>query len=256
MALDLLEYEARPTGAGNTNRPLTHSSDSSREGLAVNATQPCPVAGCDRHVLARGLCNLHYKRAKRDGTLPPKKSRQGWSQERFWQRVEKTSECWIWRGSLTRQGYGQFGYAPGKTGRAHKLAWEWQNGSVPEGLVLDHLCRNRACVRPEHLEPVTPRTNALRGIGPTAINSRKRFCNQGHEFTAENTMRGSKGERICRVCSYRKASEWGRSNRNAKPCGAPNLAGRPCAHRISEGKVCRYHATYRPDTTNPEEGTR
>jgi hypothetical protein len=237
--LDLVESN-EAVGWWNTQRPLTHSSDLSREGLAVHATQTCSVDGCERPVQARTLCNPHYKSAQRSGTLPPKMDMLARSQQNFWSNVAKTADCWVWQGSLTVHGYGQFGYARGKTGRAHKLAWEWQNGPVPDGLVLDHLCRNRACVRPEHLEPVTPRTNALRGIGPSAINSRKRFCKRNHEFTADNTIIDSEGKRQCRECARAYSSAWGKAKRRAALCGAPTRDGKPCAHPVAAGKRCRF----------------
>lgn len=204
----------------------------------------CSIGSCTVRAIARGLCNPHYKAAKRAGELPPKLDPIVRTQRTFWSRVVKTEHCWEWRGYVSRYGYGQFAFSPGKTHRAHKLAWEWQNGPVPNGLVLDHLCRNRACVRPEHLEPVTPRTNALRGIGVTAVNSRKRFCKQGHEFTTENTRIGTSGGRICRTCSNALSVERSTAKKNAraaKPCGAPTNSGAPCNRPVAKGKLCRYH---------------
>lgn len=87
------------------------------------------------------------------------------SRAKFWSKVEKTDGCWNWRGSLTTKGYGQFGHRiVGLTSRAHKLAWESEYGAVPDGLVLDHLCRNRSCVRPSHLESVSNQVNVIRGV--------------------------------------------------------------------------------------------
>jgi hypothetical protein len=81
--------------------------------------------------------------------------------ERFWEKVDKTGDCWVWIGPLNR-GYGMVSYL-GETRRAHRIAYELQHGPIADGLVLDHLCRNRACVRPEHLEAVRQATNAQRG---------------------------------------------------------------------------------------------
>ena len=83
--------------------------------------------------------------------------------ERFWNKVNKTEGCWLWTAALSH-GYGRFG----KGGAAHRLAWEDRNGPIPEGLVLDHLCRVPRCVNPEHLEPVTHRENTLTRCAPLA----------------------------------------------------------------------------------------
>lgn|SRR5215469_7516285 len=105
--------------------------------------------------------------------------------------------CWIWRGSL-RKGYGQI------LGRmAHKVIYEEMIGPVPNGLQLDHLCRNRNCVNPYHLEPVTARENLMRGKTLAAANASKTACSRGHAFTEENTYwRKDRLGRNCRICRY------------------------------------------------------
>lgn len=132
---------------------------------------------------------------------------------KFWRRVEKTPGCWLWRGSVGHWGYGQWQPSRGKNLRAHRVAWELTNGPVPHGLVLDHLCRNKLCVNPSHLEPVTDRVNTLRGIGPSAINATKTECRHGHPFSPDNTRIDEKGKRVCRTCDRAK---WGRSNARRK----------------------------------------
>ena len=93
--------------------------------------------------------------------------------------VVKTETCWIWQGKKD-YGYGRVGMN-GTHHRAHRLIYEALKGPIPEGLQLDHLCRNRSCVNPNHLEPVTGAQNCRRGIGS------KTHCKHGHEFTEENT---------------------------------------------------------------------
>ena len=126
---------------------------------------------------------------------------------RFWAKVEKTETCWLWTGARTGPGrdYGHFrvGRKADLTQRmirAHVWAFESVNGAVPEGLELDHLCRNRRCVRPEHLEAVTHRENCLRGVSPTAVRARQLHCIHGHPFDLLNTYKTSQGYRRCRAC--------------------------------------------------------
>ena len=117
----------------------------------------------------------------------------------FWPRVDRTESCWVWQGTRFQSGYGAF-QLDGRLQRAHRLAYETLVGRIPDGLQLDHLCRNRPCVNPGHLEPVTPRTNVRRSEGPPAMNARKVACSRGHAFTPENTYFGRDG-RHCRPCA-------------------------------------------------------
>jgi hypothetical protein len=117
---------------------------------------------------------------------------------RFWAKIQKTDTCWLWTGTKTR-GYGRFWLDNQKTS-AHRFAYELLVGPIPEGLTIDHLCRVRHCVRPDHLEPVSNRTNTLRGEGRSAVNARKTHCPKGHEYDASNAANWG-GRRYCRICN-------------------------------------------------------
>lgn len=158
----------------------------------------CIADGCDRNAKTRGLCQKHYLAAWRgNGPTPlPKRT----SADRFWAAVDRAEHgCWPWKGSQRRGGYGRVRIA-GRDFAAHRVAYEMEIGAIPEGLELDHLCRNRLCVRPSHLEPVTGQVNTLRGETLAAENAAKQRCIHGHEFTPENTYWRGTGHRTCRTC--------------------------------------------------------
>ena len=103
----------------------------------------------------------------------------------FWDVVDKSGECWMWTGARNPEGYGLFvrtvqGHP--RSFMAHRWAWIVTNGAIPVDRVIDHLCRNPSCVRPDHLEVVTQQENTHRGNGPGGQNARKTHCPRGHEF--------------------------------------------------------------------------
>ena len=130
----------------------------------------------------------------------------------FWRRVSVAADCWEWQGALTHHGYGRF--SPRSNGRsvriyAHRFSLLLAGVEVSEGMVVDHLCRNHRCVNPDHLEVVTPRENILRGESDSARNARKSFCDDGHEFTPENTyLRPDRRGRVCRECQRRRVAAY------------------------------------------------
>ncbi len=106
--------------------------------------------------------------------------------------------CIPWAGYITTRGYGGL-TINGKTTLAHRAVYENVIGPIPPGLVIDHLCRNRSCVNPEHMEPATNKENVLRGAGITADNARKVACVRDHKYT-DGSYRMYRGGRICRAC--------------------------------------------------------
>lgn len=113
--------------------------------------------------------------------------------------VVQESGCWTWLGAIKGNGYGSV-YVRGHMQQAHRWVYEQSRGPIPDGLTLDHLCRNRACVRPDHLEPVSFAENLRRGSGYTGTNFRKTECKRGHPFTVENIRRNARGHRTCIEC--------------------------------------------------------
>ena len=111
------------------------------------------------------------------------------------------SACWVWQGARQPNGYARMGRY-GKGHLAHRFMYEQHIGPIPDGLVLDHLCRVRECVNPAHLEPVTHVENSARGVdvgkrrNPPTLAT---HCRNGHEYTPANTHHATRG-RVCRAC--------------------------------------------------------
>jgi len=165
----------------------------------------CKVVGCEKPAVSRGWCNTHYQRwyRHRDPEALRHGPTGGTVLERlsFW--IDASGDCWEWTGYCEAGGYGittidRTHYV------AHRAVWENLVGSIPENLTLDHLCRNRSCVNPDHLEPVTQRENWLRGENPFIKNARKTHCKNGHLFNKVNThhyVRDGSNRRRCRKCT-------------------------------------------------------
>jgi len=133
--------------------------------------------------------------------------------ERFWAKVERDGldDCWLWTANTTgASGYGLF-YDGATTIVAHRFSYQEAKGPIPDGLVIDHICRVRLCVNPEHLTPRTNRENVLIGIGPTAVNAAKTVCIRGHEFATRPN-----GSRYCPTC-VRETKRRSQAKRMADP---------------------------------------
>lgn len=166
--------------------------------MSDNSAVKCSIDECDRRAVARGWCNLHYYRWKRQGDPQRVERIVGDSERRFWSKVDKSAECWLWIGERDRAGYGAIRWR-GRMAKAHRVALELAGRDIPQGLEPDHLCRNRACVRSDHLELVTHRVNTLRGETLAARCAAVTECPQGHAYTAQNTYL-YQGRRYCRQC--------------------------------------------------------
>ena len=135
-------------------------------------------------------------------------------ESRFWAHVEKSDCCWLWTASSAK-GYGRFNPGGGPV-QAHRWLYELVRGAIPTGLELDHLCRIKLCVNPDHLEAVPHKVNLLRGNGFSAIYARRSTCRNGHPYTPNNTILTKRGRR-CITCEHnwylkRKARKWRSKN--------------------------------------------
>lgn len=178
--------------------------------------QPCSVEGCERPIEQQGLCHSHAAYLHRTGVRPTEPIADRDPVVRFWSKVNKTDGCWLWTGATDGDGrYGAFQYE-GRVQRAHRVAYMLTVGPIPDGMTLDHLCRTTLCVRPDHLDPVTHRTNVLRGEAPSAANALKTHCPKGHAYDEANTYIQATGGRMCKTCAREKGAAAQRRYRERK----------------------------------------
>lgn len=168
---------------------------------------PCSTEGCDASARIKGLCRNCYQRAwarqkalKQGRVIRDRPSRMEQFQRSF---SVDTNGCWTWFGSNNGRGYGLF-WDNGKV-YAHRWSYEHHVGPIPDGLVIDHLCRNPACVNPDHLEPVSQAVNFRRGEA-NAAKKAKTHCPNGHPYEGRNVLLNTRGCRGCRTCAneYRR----------------------------------------------------
>lgn len=187
----------------------------------------CCLASCRRRARTRGLCATHYARwrngVRGDELIAPLKPTRNYEcaepmcdrvdarlpgelcrWHAFWSLIEPNIDngCWEWHGPQTT-GYARTDLMVDDLGdrQGHRITYTLIVGPITDGLDMDHLCRNRRCVNPDHLEPVTPRINNLRAPnGVSALNAVKTHCDSGHPFDADNTYVTPNGKRSCRTC--------------------------------------------------------
>ena len=189
-------------------------------------TALCSYGACLRPAHSHGMCKAHTDRARRGTLLTP--------EQKFWSKVDRRGpdDCWPWRRGLT-DGYG-YVRINSRAHRAHRIAWAYVNGPIPDTLELDHTCHNpqvcqlgsscphRRCCNPAHLRPVTGAENSgsdrsARDLITGTQQRAKTHCPAGHEYTPENTHLDRRGWRNCKAC--RRLSQAAGRQRRAGPLG-------------------------------------
>lgn len=197
-----------------------HYTRSRRTGDPFRGRRPrageCKIDDCTAIGNAgHGWCEKHYRRYQRHGDPLTTSRIVGNDMARFWMYVDQNGPvprerpdlgpCWMWTGCLSEEGYGILRI--NGTG-AYMARWAYEHfvEPIPDGYEPDHLCRTRACVNSDHLEPVTHQVNVLRGESPWAENARKTHCVHGHPFDVANTAFTRAGYRRCRACTRRDSN--------------------------------------------------
>jgi hypothetical protein len=182
----------------------------------------CDVAECERVHYAKGYCLRHYRNWRNHGDPLVQAHLRGASAEaRFLSHVNKNGpvatncphlgRCWLWTGNRTKPyGYGRFRWEDGIDRGAHIWAYTHWVGPVPDGLQLDHFaCDNTACVKPDHVRPVSAWENVLRSSSFAAANRAKTHCLNDHPLTGDNLyVNPASGERVCRTCAKAYRARW------------------------------------------------
>ena len=171
-----------------------------------NSTRECSVEGCEKPFRRNDLCDMHSARLRKTGSVGTAQPSAiyGTVRERLiaHRAIDPSAGCWNWTASTDPRGYGEIGIA-GRRKLVHRIAYEEFLGEIPAGLTLDHLCRNRACFNPDHLEPVELSENSRRA----APYRRRAECHRGHPLSGDNLYVSPSGIRHCRTCrrEYKKS---------------------------------------------------
>lgn len=218
-----------------------------RTPLCINPDHLEPVTPSEN--VKRGACV--QKHLKCSAIHIKRRPRLNCDKERFFQYVKKLeSGCWEWTGSISH-GYGCFRYH-NRAQRAHRVAYMLLVGPIPEGLALDHLCCNRKCVNPEHLEPVTLFENSRRADTWRRAAEKRRqrtHCRRGHEYTKENTYIQSKGGRGCRKCRLITKRAWREPQKKGLDLSGLALGAAASVAARKARKACKNGHEWTPKNT-------
>jgi hypothetical protein len=179
--------------AAKTHCPQGHPYDEVNTYRQRRGSRACRI--CMREASKR------YEERRRERRPPGVRRGRDWRE--FY--VEAPSGCWLWTGALNDRGYGRWPrWKDGGTRQAHRRVYEMLVGPIPEGLQIDHLCRVRNCVNPDHLEPVTHAENLRRAVGG-GWGSAATHCPNGHEYAVVGRLDGRKRCPVCRRDARRRA---------------------------------------------------